>query len=83
MIVLQVVGMVVVVVVTVGYDHTLVWQIDPIDLTDEDFDTAEQLAQRIDNVRDLQIAGSDFVQQRREQEKVKRARAKLDTLRTV
>src|SRR5207247_8598292 len=48
----------------------LVWQIDPIDLSDEDFDTAEQLAERIDNVRDLQIAGSDFVQHRREQEKI-------------
>src|SRR5260221_2160638 len=53
-----------------GNHRPLVWQIDPLDLTDKDFDAAEQLAEGIDNVRDLQVTGSDFVQHRREQEKI-------------
>src|SRR3974390_1368627 len=58
------------VIVPVRNHYLLVEQINPIDLPDEDFRMAKKFPERIDNVRDFQVARSNFVEQGCEQEKI-------------
>src|SRR5215831_15388600 len=50
--------------------YLLVGQINPLDLTHENFGVAEKFPEWIDNVRDFQIARSNFVEHGCEQEKI-------------
>src|SRR5215469_976128 len=58
------------VMVPVRNPYLLVEQINPLDLTDENFGVAEKFPERIDNVRDFQVARSNFVEHGCEQEKI-------------
>src|SRR6516164_9724972 len=58
------------VMVPVRNHYLLVEQINPIDLTDENFGMAKKFPERIDNVRDFQVARSNFVEHGCEQEKI-------------
>src|SRR5215472_15032038 len=50
--------------------YLLVGQVNPLYLTDENFGVAEKFPERIDNVRDFQVARSNFVEHGCEQEKI-------------
>ena len=45
-------------------------EINPVDVADEDLGPLQQRPQRADDVRDVEVAGGDLVQHRREQEEV-------------
>src|SRR5581483_11089630 len=67
----MVVGQVVMVMVdAVRNRNDLALDVDRLDVTCEEIDPLEQLADWVDDIRQVQIAGSHFVQHRREQEKV-------------
>ena len=62
--------LVVVMLESVGDGHTSFGQVDRFDVAVEKPDTAQQLADRVHDVRQVQVAGSHFMQHRSEQEEV-------------
>ena len=55
---------------TVAHRDPFVVQVDGIDFAVEKIGPLQELADRVDDGRDVEIAGRDLVQHRREQEKV-------------
>jgi hypothetical protein len=54
----------------VGDNDAPLFDVDPIDLTSDEADTPQHLAGRIHDRREIQVAGRNFVQHGREQEKI-------------
>src|SRR5258706_4451417 len=58
------------IVISVSNDHATLLQIDSLDVAIEKMCAAQQLAHRIDDVRQVQVTSRNFMQHRREQKEV-------------